>query len=124
MLETKAWVAPLPSPPTRFEASDRNATQRGPTSNPPLMAGENEGPLAAPPVGERGMRRILPGVHIGPRLSKCPARRTAKTSFIRFVSRARFDASDSNAIARAQRRSPEITAWLDGPLPWVICTVF
>src|SRR2546423_1996158 len=125
MLETNASVTRLRSPATRFEASERNATQRGPTSKPPLMAGEYDGPSAAPPLRDRETRRIFPGRHIWPRLSKLPPRRATKTSFMPFESpRTRFDAFDSNAIARAQRRSPEITAWVDGPLPCVIWTVF
>src|SRR3954468_4953127 len=125
MLETKASVTLLRAPATRFGAAGRKATQGGPTSNPPPMAGEYEGPSAAPPLREREIRRILPGLHIWPRLSKWPRRRTTNTSLMPFESpRTRFDASDSKAIARAQRRSPEITAWVDGPLPCVICTVF
>src|SRR3954462_360953 len=124
MLETNASVTSLRSPETRFEASERNATQRGPTSKPPLIAGEYDGPFAAPPLRERETRRILPGLHICPRLSKRPRRRTTNTSRWPFVSCTRFEASDSNAIARAQRRSAEITAWVEGPLPCVICRVF
>src|SRR3954452_7396497 len=125
MFDTNASLTPFPSRETRLDASDRNATHFGPTSKPPLIAGAQEAPFAERPPCVRESSRVLPGFHIWPRLSKCPRRRTTKTSLSPFTSRrTRFDASDSNAIARAQRRSPEITALVDGPFPCVICTVF
>src|SRR5918993_920421 len=114
---TNASTLPFVSPPTRFVAAERKATQDGRLRKLPLTAAPKDGPLAWPPRRGRETRVVEPGNHWVPSLWNVPARRTTKTSLTPLVSPAtRFVASDSNAITRAQRRSFEITALVDGPL--------
>jgi hypothetical protein len=62
------------------------------------------------------MSLVLPGRHFVPTFVTRPARLTANTSVKPFVSfLVRFEASDWKAIRRAQRRSLEITAFVEGP---------
>src|SRR5436190_209176 len=113
---TKASVAPLVSPPTMFDASDRKPTQVGLRWKPPLMAGMDEGPLAGAPLRVREMRTVRAARHLEPLLPIGPLRRTAKTSCTPLVSpRTMSLACDSNAIARAKRLSFEMTGCVDGP---------
>src|SRR5215217_609933 len=113
---TNASTLPLVSPGTRFDADDRNATQRGRFLKAPSTAAPQEGPFAWPPLRGRETRRVPPGNHWVPSLAKTPARRTTKMSLTPLVSPAtRSEASDSNAMTRAQRRSFEITGWVEGP---------
>src|SRR4051812_48787156 len=113
--DTKASILPLVSPRTRFDAADRNATHLGRARNEPSTAGAHDGPLAGAPM-PRETRIVEPGNHCVPSLPKTPSRRTTKTSLTPLASPAtRFEASDWNAIARAQRRSLEITAFVEGP---------
>ena len=114
---TKASTWPLVSPGTMFDAAERKATHFGALWKPPLIAGSNEGPLAGTPLAVREISRVLPGFQGAPELSTRPARSTTKTSVAPLVSpRTRLEASDSNAMARAKRLSPEITGFVEGPL--------
>src|SRR3954468_15680360 len=63
------------------------------------------------------MRMFLPGRHFVPLLFALLPRRVAYTFFTPLPSRGpRFDASDSNAIARTKRLSFDITGFVDAPL--------
>src|SRR4051812_1838646 len=115
-LETKASALPFVSPRTRFEAAERNATHVGREWKAPSTAGPHEGPLACAPPSPRETRMAGAANHCVPSLPKTPSRRTTKTSLTPLVSPGTmFDASDWNAIARAQRLSLEMTPWVDAP---------
>src|SRR3954467_14659825 len=99
-----------------FDAEERKATQDGRLSKPPSMDGANDGPFEGRPEAVRETITTRPGIHFAPRLSIRPARRTANTSLKPFLSpRTRLLASDSNAIARAKRLSPEMTGCVEAP---------
>src|SRR6266540_1394810 len=114
--ETKASIRPFVSPSTRLEAAERNAMQLGAWSRLPSIAGRYEGPLAGARCSPRESSRVLPGFQRVPWLLIEP-RRLMKNTSVEWLRSpcTRFEALESNAMIREQRRSPHHPASVSGP---------
>src|SRR3954451_6159006 len=92
---TNASTRPLVSPPTRFEAAERNPIQRGRAWKPPETDGAHDGAFAGAPLTVRETSFVGPACHGAPLLPIWPRLWMAKTSVWPLVSFAtRLDASD------------------------------
>jgi hypothetical protein len=99
-----------------FEADEINATHVGFARRAPSIDGLYEGPSDGAPLLVRDRSTVRPRFHGVPRSLTGFARKITNTSFAPFRSLdTRFDASDSNAIARTKRLSFDITAFVEAP---------
>src|SRR3954469_15923250 len=83
---TRASSTPLVSPPTMFDADERNATHEGRWSKPPSIDGVKDGPFEGRPDAVRETMTVRRGIHFAPKLSMRPPRSTANTSLRPFLS--------------------------------------